>query len=253
MEFALAGSGSRGNAALVRAGSTLVMVDCGFSLVECERRLARLGVTLDDLDALLITHEHADHVSGAARLGARCGIPIWASAGTRQAGVRRALPEDTRVFDSHAPFAIGDLQVTPLIVPHDAAEPTQFVFSDGGRRMALVTDLGHTTPFLRDALGELDGLVIESNHDEDMLAAGPYPAALKQRVGGEYGHLSNAQTAALLAELAPKRLAWLALAHLSEQNNRPQLARAAVVAALDCEAAWVQVAGQEEGLAWQTF
>lgn len=253
MEFASAGSGSRGNAALVRAGATLVMVDCGFSLADCERRLARLGVELADIDALLITHEHADHVSGAARLAERCRIPVWASAGTRQAAAGRMLPEATRVFDSHAPFAIGDLEVTPLIVPHDAAEPTQFVFSDGGRRLALVTDLGHATPYLRDALARLDALVLESNHDEGLLAAGPYPPALKQRVGGEYGHLSNAQAGALLAALDLGGLARLALAHLSEQNNRPQLARATVASALDCEADWIRIASQETGLAWQSF
>lgn len=227
------------------------MVDCGFSVSECERRLARLGVTFDEIDALLVTHEHGDHVSGAGRLAERCQIPVWASAGTRRAAMSRALPESAVVFDSHAPFAIGDLEVTPLIVPHDAAEPTQFVFSDGGKRMALVTDLGHSTAYLHEALMNLDGLVLESNHDEGMLAAGPYPPAVKQRIGGAYGHLSNTQAAALLAELDLSRLARLALAHLSEQNNTPELSRATVAAALDCEAEWIQIASQEAGLGWQ--
>ncbi len=253
MEYALAGSGSRGNAALVRCGKTLVMVDCGFSLAECERRLARLGVAPEELDALLITHEHADHVSGARRLAERCGVQVWSSAGTRHAGMGRALPDATQVFDSHAPFAVGELQVVPLIVPHDASEPTQFVFSNGAKRLGLVTDLGHATPFLKTALSGLDALVLESNHDEAMLAASAYPPMLKSRVGGEYGHLSNAQAAALLAELDLKGLAQLALAHLSEQNNRPELARGTVADVLGCDPSWIQVASQAEGLGWQSI
>ena len=252
MEFALAASGSRGNATLIRAGRTTVMVDCGLSLRECERRLQRLGLGFEDIDALLITHEHGDHISGAARLSQRCGFAPWASAGTRGAGFGRKLPEATQVFDSHAAFSVGDLHIQPVIVPHDAAEPTQFVFSDGDRRVAVVTDLGHSTPFLEQALNGIDGLVLESNHDERMLAEGAYPARLKRRVAGEYGHLSNAQTAQLLARIDTTRLKRLALAHLSEQNNTPALARASAVAALGCEPEWIQIASQDEGLVWQT-
>jgi len=210
-------------------------------------------VSFEDLDALLITHEHADHVSGAGRLARRCEIPVYASAGTRQAAMRRTLPERTEIFDSHSPFTIKDLEVTPLIVPHDAAEPTQFVFGDGARRLAVVTDVGHVTPYLTGALGGLDGLVLESNHDDAMLAASPYPPLLKRRVGGEYGHLSNAQTAELLGALDLRSLSRLALAHLSEQNNRPELARGSAVEALGCDPDFVQVASQEEGLEWQSL
>ena len=252
MRFALAASGSRGNATLIQAGHTTVMVDCGLSLRECERRLQRLGLGFDDLDALLITHEHSDHIAGAARLAARCGFAPWASAGTRGAGHGRKLPAATRVFDSHTAFSVGDVHIQPVIVPHDAAEPTQFVFSDGAKRIAVVTDLGHSTPFLENILNGIDGLVLESNHDERMLATGSYPARLKRRVGGEYGHLGNAQAAALLAGIDTSRLQRLVLAHLSLQNNTPALARASVAAALGCEPDWVQVATQDEGLAWQT-
>lgn len=252
MEFALAASGSRGNATLIRAGTTTIMVDCGLSLKECERRLQRLGLEFDDLDALLITHEHGDHIAGAARLSERCGFAPWASAGTRGAGHGRKLPEATQVFDSHAAFSVGDIHVMPVIVPHDAAEPTQFVFSDGDKRIAVVTDLGHSTPFLEQALSGLDGLVLESNHDAQMLAEGAYPARLKRRVAGEYGHLSNAQTAALLKSIDTTRLQRLALAHLSEQNNTPALVRASATAALGCEADWIRIASQDGGLNWQT-
>ncbi|MGA7966673.1 MAG: MBL fold metallo-hydrolase, partial [Gammaproteobacteria bacterium] len=144
------------------------------------------------------------------------------------------------------------VHITPVIVPHDAAEPTQFVFSDGNKRIAVVTDLGHSTPFLEQALSGLNGLVLESNHDAQMLAKGAYPARLKRRVAGEYGHLSNAQTAALLASIDTTRLQRLALAHLSEQNNTPALARASATAALGCEADWIRIASQDGGLNWQT-
>lgn len=253
MRFALAASGSRGNATLIQAGGTTVMVDCGLTLKDCEFRLQRLGLGLEDIDALLITHEHSDHITGALRLSQRCGLFPWASAGTRDAGLRKRLPEATQVFDSHAPFAIGDLEVTPVIVPHDAAEPTQFVFSDGNRRVAVVTDLGHSTPYLEQVLNGVDAMVLESNHDEQMLAIGHYPARLKRRIAGEYGHLSNAQTAALLKSIDVSCLQRLALAHLSEQNNTPELARSSAVAALGCEPDWVCIADQDRGLEWQSL
>ncbi len=252
MEFALAASGSRGNATLIRSGKTTIMVDCGLSLRDCERRLQRLGLEFDDLDALLITHEHGDHIAGAARLSERCGLVPWASAGTRGAGRRHKLPDATQVFDSHAAFSVGEVQITPVIVPHDAAEPTQFVFSDGDKRIGVVTDLGHSTPFLEQALDGIDGLVLESNHDERMLAEGAYPARLKRRVAGEYGHLGNAQTAALLGCIDTSRLQCLVLAHLSVQNNTPILARTSATAALGCEPDWIRIASQDEGLGWQT-
>lgn len=250
LEFALAGSGSRGNAALVRSGATLLMVDCGFPLAEIERRLASLGVEPEEISAILVTHEHADHASGVGRLAERYRLPVHASAGTLRAGVRSGLPPDTEIIESHASFAVGDIGVTPLTVPHDAAEPTQFLFDAGSRRLAIVTDVGHVTPFLVAALGGLDALILESNHDETMLAAGPYPARLKSRVGGLYGHLSNTQAAGLLAQIDTGRLHSLALAHLSEQNNRPELARASVAGALGCEEDWIRVADQGRGLGW---
>ncbi|MGH8161516.1 MAG: MBL fold metallo-hydrolase, partial [Gammaproteobacteria bacterium] len=253
MEFAVAGSGSRGNATVIRAGSTTVMVDCGFTFSEIKRRIERLSLTVDDLDAMLVTHEHGDHISGIARLAARADIPVYASAGTARAAEQRRQFEGAMTFDSHAPFAIGDLEITPIIVPHDAAEPTQFVLSDGVRRLAIMTDIGHVTPFVIGSLGGLDGLIVESNHDVGMLAAGPYPEALKRRVGGSYGHLSNEQTGELLCTLELSNLHTLALAHLSEKNNRPEIAREAAARALDCESDWVRIADQDAGLPWQTL
>jgi phosphoribosyl 1,2-cyclic phosphodiesterase len=253
MEFAVAGSGSRGNATVIRAGRTTIMVDCGFGFGEIRRRLERLNIGIDDLDAILVTHEHGDHVSGVGRLAARAAIPIYASSGTARAASKRRQFDDALIFDSHAPFALGDLEITPIIVPHDASEPTQFLFSDGARRMAIMTDIGHATPFVADSLTHLDALILESNHDAGMLASGPYPDVLKRRVGGDWGHLSNAQTAELLRLLDLSRLQTLALAHLSEKNNRPELARQATVHALDCPPDWVRIADQEAGLEWQTL
>ncbi|HEX5313777.1 MAG TPA: MBL fold metallo-hydrolase, partial [Gammaproteobacteria bacterium] len=223
-------------------------VDCGFSTAEIERRLARLAVAPDRIDAILVTHEHSDHVAGVARFAAAHRIPVRASAGT---AASPALAGCALPFDSHAPFAIGDLEVTPLIVPHDACEPTQFVLGDGARRIAVLTDAGHVTPYLLAALREIEALILEANHDETLLAAGPYPASLKRRVGGDYGHLSNAQAADLLGALAPGKLQQLALAHLSEQNNRPELARAAASTALGCTPDWIAIADQDGGLGWR--
>lgn len=250
MRFALLGSGSRGNATLVEADGTLVMVDCGFPLAETEARLARLGVAADRIAALLITHEHGDHASGAALFAARYQVPVWCTAGTRAAcgkfGLHRA-----ELFSPQASFTLAALEVTPITVPHDACEPTQFVFSDGRRRLGLLTDTGSITPHIRARLADCAALILECNHDRDMLEQGPYPAKLKQRVGGRFGHLSNAQAAELLTELDCGELQCLVAAHLSEKNNTPQLACNALAHALNCEADWVQVATQDGGLDWR--
>lgn len=253
MEFASAGSGSRGNASIVRAGGTTLMVDCGFSFTEIKRRLARLDLNAEDIDAVLVTHEHGDHVSGVARFAARTGVPVFASVGTARAAARRRRLEGVQTFDSHTKFAIQDIEITPIAVPHDASEPTQFVFNDGAKKLCVMTDIGHVTRFVSESLTGLDALLLESNHDAGMLASGPYPPVLKKRVGGDYGHLSNRQTAEFLASLDLSRLHSLALAHLSEKNNRPCLARRQVASMLDCEPDWVQVADQNAGLAWQSL
>lgn len=250
MRFSLLGSGSRGNATLVQAGSTLVMVDCGFPLKETEARLARLGVAPDKVNALLITHEHGDHASGVALFAERYNVPVWCTAGTRAAcgkfGLQRA-----QLFNPQQPFAVAGLEIMPITVPHDAREPTQFVFHDGQRHIGILTDTGHVTPHILRLLGRCAALILECNHDRGMLEQGPYPAKLKKRVGGALGHLSNVQAAELLAELDCGNLQHLVAAHLSEKNNSPQLACAALAGAMDCKPDWIQVAMQEEGLGWR--
>lgn len=250
LRFASLGSGSRGNATLVEAGGTCVMVDCGFSVAEAKRRLARLGKTPQDIRAILVTHEHSDHIGGVAAFARRFGTPVWMTAGTSVMHAASELPS-LDWFDGHSDFAIDDLHVTPFPVPHDAREPCQFVFGDGAVHLGLLTDTGTITAHIRAQLDRCEALLLECNHDAALLAAGPYPPSLKRRVGGRLGHLSNAQAAELLAALDTTRLTHLVAAHISEKNNRPDLARAALAGALGCADDWIGIADQTAGLAWR--
>lgn len=250
MRFASLGSGSRGNALLVEADGTRVLIDCGFGPRELGRRLARLGVEVGDIDAILVTHEHSDHVGGVVRCAERHGIAVYATAGTCVAASGLAGLRVER-FDSHASFAVGALEVHPYPVPHDAREPVQFVLADGRHRLGVLTDAGHVTPHMVDMLTGCDALVLECNHDPEMLARGSYPGHLKRRIAGRFGHLDNGAAAELLRRVYARRLQHVVCAHLSEQNNRPALAVAAVAAALGCAPDWVGVAGQDEGFAWR--
>lgn len=250
MRFASLGSGSRGNATLVESGSTLVMVDCGFSCRETEQRLARLGRSPEQLSGILVTHEHGDHLRGVPALARKYALPVWLSRGTALMLGEEVLPQ-RGYLDGHAGLSLGDLEVRPYTVPHDAREPCQFVFADGRHRLGLLTDTGRITAHIRECLDACDALLLECNHDSGLLAAGPYPAALKRRVGGPLGHLSNEQAASLLARIDTTRLQHVVAAHLSEQNNRPDLARNALADALGCAARWIGIAGQEDGLRWR--
>lgn len=250
MRFASLGSGSKGNALLVESGNTRVLVDCGFGPRETRARLARLGVETDGVAAVLLTHEHADHVGGAAACAARFGWEIHASHGT--AGAARQLDgHPVRRFDSHSGFALGDIEVHPFPVPHDAREPTQFVFSDGAARLGVLTDAGAVTPHIVAMLKDCAALVLECNHDADMLARGRYPPPLKKRIAGGFGHLENGAAANLLRAIDAKKLRHVVAAHLSEENNTPELARRALSGALNCAADWIGVATQAEGFGWR--
>jgi len=252
MQFASLGSGSRGNATLVRSGTTLVMVDCGFSCRETERRMQRLGCAPEQLTAILVTHEHGDHLRGVPALARRYRLPVWLTNGTRRQLGDEELP-DVRCLDGESRFGIGALEVRPYTVPHDAREPCQFVFSDGNHRFAMLTDTGRITAHIRTCLDACDALLLECNHDTEMLVTGPYPAGLKQRVGGPLGHLSNTQAAALLEQIDTGRLQHIVAGHLSDRNNRPELARAALAQALGCAPDAVGIAGQDTGLGWRTL
>lgn len=252
MRFASLGSGSRGNATLVESGATCVMVDCGFSALEAGKRLARLNKLPADITAILVTHEHADHMGGVARFSNKHDIPVWATAGTLNTKLGAGI-KNTQCFNSHQAFAMGELEVQPFPVPHDAREPCQFVFSNGRVRLGILTDIGSITGHVVDTLSGVDAMLLECNHDPAMLADGPYPPSLKQRVGGEYGHLSNQQAANLLSRIDTSRLRRLVAAHLSDKNNQPQLARQAISEAIDCGLTEFSIACQDTGFDWLTI
>ena len=249
MRFAVLGSGSQGNGTLIASGDTFILVDCGFSLRETERRLALLGVSAAQLSAVLVTHEHADHVHGVGLLARRYNVPVYMSQGT-QRGLRKPV-EVAGFLGCGDLLHIGALQVSAARVEHDAYEPLQYVISDGRRRFGMLTDLGSYDSLLLERYQGLDALLIEANHCRDLLARGHYPRFLKLRVGGSQGHLNNHQAASLVAELGWNNLQHLVLAPLSRKNTLPQLALQCFVDTLGCDPAWLQVANQDHGLDWR--
>jgi phosphoribosyl 1,2-cyclic phosphodiesterase len=234
MYYAALGSGSSGNAAVIRGGDSCVLLDCGLTIKETVRRLELIGLAASDLSAVVVTHEHGDHLAGVAPLARRFKLPVYMSHGTARRARDLKVPA-LNLFHAHEQLVIGDLQLQPFTVPHDAAEPCQFVASHGRHQLGVLTDLGHITPHVCEMLRDCDALVLECNHDADMLRDGPYPPALQRRVGGNWGHLENRQAAELLAQLDTPRLQHLLLAHLSEQNNSPELALAAALEAVAAE------------------
>lgn len=251
MRFAYLGSGSQGNGLVVEAGRTRVLLDCGFPLRETVRRLARLGLEASDLAGIVVTHEHDDHVGGVARLARKYALPVWITRGTYRAVADDFREVQVRLIEGYAAFAVDDLEVVPYPVPHDAEEPGQVVFSDGGRRLGVLTDAGCSTPHIERMLSGCDALALECNHDLEMLRRGNYPATLKQRIAGRLGHLDNASAGRLLGTLDRRRLQHLVAVHLSLQNNTAALARASLAGAAGCETDWVAVADQFEGLDWR--
>lgn len=256
LRFASLASGSKGNCLVVQSGDTRILLDCGLGPRKTARRLRELGVAPDSIDALLVTHEHDDHAGGIAAFSATYGVPVWMTRGTQRAlgrsGSEQAMAAlDIRHLDGRATVAIGDLQVRPFTVPHDAAEPVQYVVSDGSRRLGVLTDIGVQTPHVVEALSGCDALVLECNHELDRLWAGDYPRWLKERISGPLGHIDNASAAALLGALDRSRLQHVIAAHLSEQNNRPEAARAALAAVMGCAPEWIGLACQDSGFDWR--
>ena len=249
MRFASLGSGSKGNATVVQTNDTLLLVDCGFPAKETERRLARLGIRPEQVDAILVTHEHGDHAAGVAVASRQWQLPVFLSHGTAASG-RITDAHRLICIDADTQFQVGDIQCEAIAVPHDAREPVQYCLSHGAERLGILTDLGSITPHVIAAFGNCTGLLLECNHDLDLLLQGPYPPALKKRVAGDFGHLNNQQAAQLLATANTERLRQLVIGHISEQNNSLAHAQQSLQPVLSTLSANVVFACQSEGFDW---
>jgi phosphoribosyl 1,2-cyclic phosphodiesterase len=257
LRFKSLGSGSSGNATLVEAQSgshtTRLLIDCGIRLRDLEARLAEAGTCAEDLDAVFITHEHGDHIGCARSFVKRYSTPLWMSQGTWLAVSDEAwVPHQhlLNVARDGCTIEIGALQALPFTVPHDAREPLQLRCSDGNRHLGIVTDLGHASSHVVASLQGCHALLLEANHDPDLLQASSYPNFLKQRVAGPWGHLANHAAAELLARIKHENLNYVQAAHLSERNNTPELARACLSTALSCNPLDIDVADPMTGSAW---
>ena len=252
MRFASLGSGSKGNCLIVEEKNTRLLLDCGFSTKEIIIRLLRLGIQPNMLDGIIITHEHADHISGVERLARKFDLPIWLTHGTLRAAKKTfSTLSKINIIDSHQAFSVSDIDIQPYPVPHDAQEPVQFIFSNGAVKLGVLTDTGCSTTHIETILNRCHGLVLECNHDATLLANSKYPKSLKQRVGGRLGHLENASSAMLLSKLDCSLLQHLIAAHLSEANNTPELAQSALSGAINCSPDWIGVADQSNGFDWR--
>ena len=258
MRFCSLGSGSGGNSTLIEASqgitSTKLLVDAGFSVRELVKRLARAGSAPEDVDAVFITHEHGDHIGCALAFAMRYRIPLVMSRGTwRAVGNADFDPALLRIAKDGEAMALGDMDLRPFSVPHDANEPLQLVLDDGALRLGVVTDLGCAPASVAEALAGCQALLLECNHDEGMLRTGPYHPALKKRILGSHGHLSNTAAADLLARCLHTGLKTVAAAHLSEHNNTPELARAALAGILGEVKSDIRIAHPTLGLDWMVL
>lgn len=262
MRFKSLGSGSTGNATVVQttgANCSTLLIDCGFGLKSLLTKLGQCGLQPEDLSAIFITHEHGDHVGCVQALSLKYRIPVWMSAGTANAlgfnSTKTSFgaatkPDLLHVATDGQPIDLGRLQVTPFTVPHDASEPLQLSCSDGHSKLGVLTDLGHATEHVLAQLQNCNALVLECNHEAHLLAASDYPAFLKQRVAGGYGHLSNAQAADIARSLQHSGLRHLVAAHLSQQNNRCEWVATAMAQALSCDTNEIVIASAGDGCPW---
>jgi len=242
------GSGSKGNGTLVAIGRTRFLVDCGFSMRATEQRLRNLGLSPGDLTAIFVSHEHSDHANGVAALAHKYGLPVFATHGTCKA-IKGGLRATTLIPGQT--IQVDGVNVLPVTVPHDAREPTQFIFSDEHIRLGVLSDLGHITPHVLEHYQALDGLLMEANHDRQMLFTGRYPPSVQRRVAGDLGHLSNEQAAELLGRIAHPDL-HVVIGHVSEQNNDLGLL-AKVFEPLRSQVATLEFATQTQGHPWISF
>ncbi len=225
MEIGVLGSGSRGNAALVRSNGAAFLVDAGLSARQITKRLETYGLHPQDLMAIVLTHEHIDHIRSAGTLARRWNLPLWTNKATYKAS-RKTIGETPTWMEIEVglPFHIGDIRVEPFSTPHDAADPFGMIFNaEDGRRVGFATDMGFVTNLARQRLQGLQGLVLEFNHDVAMLINGPYPWPIKQRIRGKLGHLSNEDAGKLLENIVTDDFEWLICAHISQENNENRL------------------------------
>ena len=237
MKFCSLYSGSSGNSMFVASGSTRLLLDAGLSAKKIIEALCSIGENPADLNAILVSHEHSDHIRGAGILSRKFNLPIYASEGTWQAMgqmIGPVLESNKVIFSSYEPFRIGDIEVTPFPIPHDASEPVGYSFSAAGKKVTVATDIGHINLELLSCFEDSDLLLLESNHDAEMLKVGPYPWNLKKRIAGQHGHLSNDTAGEVVAYMAEKGTKCFLLGHLSKENNFPELAYQTVCNAL-CE------------------
>jgi len=254
LRAAVLGSGSGGNAVVVESDGFRVLIDAGFSCKELERRMRLVAIDPSTISAVLLTHEHEDHIKGVDRFARKHHLPVYLTAGTMLGTVLgdEVVPRTVRI-ESGRPFEVGPFAVEAFSIPHDAREPVGFVLQDrAGRRLGLAGDIGCRTQLAWGRLADLDCLLLETNHDLEMLRSGPYPWALKQRVAGRHGHLSNREAADGLPELLADRLRFVVLYHLSRTNNLPALSGAEVAETLAREgsAAEIVISSQFEPSSW---
>ena len=247
LELCMLASGSKGNAIYVSSGSTSILIDAGLSGIEIERRLNSKGLHPEGLDAILVTHEHTDHIQGVGVLSRRFNLPVYMSSKTEKAALSQL--GNVRVvnyFECGLPFMIKDLGIHPFSISHDAEDPSGFTINQNGTKIGIATDLGIATSMVKEHLKGCSLLVLEANHDEDMLINGPYPWPIKQRIKSRAGHLSNEASKNLLKELQHDRLKYVMLAHLSQTNNTPEKALNEMGQAITRCNAQLDVASQDE-------
>jgi phosphoribosyl 1,2-cyclic phosphodiesterase len=254
LRFKSLGSGSAGNGTLVQSlaqgKTTTLLVDCGFGLGQLERRLGLAGMGTKDLSALFITHEHGDHVGCAIALAQKENIPVWMSAGTYRGIGEPPLGHLLNLTSDLDVIEVKGLCLQPFTVPHDAREPLQLSCTDGQSKLGILTDIGHSTPHVLKALQNCNALVLECNHDAALLSASRYPPFLKSRISGRLGHLENGCAQAIAQRVKHANLKHVVAAHLSERNNRPDLAAISLAQGLGCEPADITVASAAHGTPW---
>lgn len=250
MKFASLGSGSKGNATIIDTEHGCLMIDCGFSIKETARRLERVGKSPQDISAILVTHEHSDHWKGVLPFASKFSIDVYATAGCyRAVNVSPSTSKLLKVICSHSEFMINNVHVLPIPVPHDANEPVQYIFSYDQYRLGILTDVGNITPYIVEQYNNCSGLLVEANHDIELLQAGAYPKFLKDRVAGQWGHLNNHQTASLLSAIDQQSIQKLVIGHISESNNNSARVKQAIEDVFP-RSEKIIYANQNEGFDW---